>query len=160
MCIRDRFSIATQPGRNFGWPCREGMHTTSYVGMSPGPAHNDCNSVGTPSNPNNFTVPVSDWNHFTASQSSPSGVVGNAASGSVFYTGTSYPPIYQGSYLFSDYGQSWIRLAVPDASDNITQFQTFGTDMDNPVDMVADPISKDIYYVSISTGKVRRIPVS
>src|SRR5262249_47335086 len=125
--------------------------------MSPGPAHNDCSSVGTPTNPNNFTAPVSDWNHANGSQSSPAGVVGNAASGSVFYTGTSYPAIYQGSYLFAHYGQSWIRLAKVDASDNVTQFQNVGSSMDNPVDMVADPVSKDIFYVSITTGKVRRI---
>lgn len=152
----EEFSIATQPGRNFGWPCREGLHTTVYDGGS-NPSHNGCNSVGTPVNPSPFTPPVSDWHHSNPNNSQPSGVIGNAASGSVFYTGTGYPPAYQGNYLFSDYGQSWIRLAQVDANDNVVTFQTFGTNMDMPVDMVADPASKDIFYVSISTGQVRRI---
>src|SRR5262245_2618821 len=152
----EEFSIATLPGRNFGWPCREGLHITTYDGGS-SPAHNGCNSVGTPTNPSSFTPPVSDWHHSNGSQSSPAGIIGNAASGSVFYTGTTYPVAYQGNYLFSDYGQSWIRLAQVDANDNVTSFNTFGTNMDAPVDMVADPASKDIFYVSITAGQVRRI---
>jgi glucose/arabinose dehydrogenase len=152
----EEMSIATQPGRNFGWPCREGLHTTTYQGGS-NPAHNGCNSVGSPENPSPFTPPVSDWHHSNPNNSSPSGVIGNAASGSVFYSGTSYPTAYRGNYLFSDYGQSWIRLAQVDANDNVISFQTFGTNMEMPVDMVADPASKDIYYVSISMGQVRRI---
>jgi glucose/arabinose dehydrogenase len=152
----EELSIATQPGMNFGWPCREGLHTTAYVTAMP--AHSGCSSLGTPNNPATvFTPPVSDWNHFTSSQSNPAGVVGNAASGSVFYEGTRYPAAYQGRYMFADYGQSWIRLATVDANDNIITFTSFGDDMDNPVDLVSDPISKDIHYVSISTGQVRRI---
>ena len=144
-------------GRNFGWPCREGLHPTTYQGLSPGPAHNDCNSLGTPTNPATaFTPPVSDWNHSNGNASSPAGVIGNAAAGSVFYTGTSYPPAYRNNYLFADYGQSWIRLAQMDpASDNVITFSNVGSSMDSPVDMVADPITKDIYYVAIVTGKVR-----
>lgn len=152
----EELSIATLPGRNFGWPCREGLHPTTYDGGS-NPSHSGCNSVGTPTNPSPFTPPVSDWHHSNPANSQPSGVIGNAASGSVFYTGTTYPVAYRGNYLFADYGQSWIRLAQVDANDNVVTFQTFGTSMDMPVDLVADPASKDIFYVSISTGLVRRI---
>ncbi len=154
----EEFSIATKAGINFGWPCREGLHTTNYQGISPGPSHNDCNSLGTATNPATvFTPPVSDWNHSNGSASSPAGVTGNAAAGSVFYTGTSYPAAYQNNYLFADYGQSWIRLAQMDANDNVIAFQNVGSSMDSPVDMVANPITKDIYYVSITTGQVRHI---
>ena len=152
----EEFSIATQAGRNFGWPCREGLHTTTYTTQTP--AHNDCNSLNTPTNPaTSFTPPVSDWNHSNPSNSQPAGVIGNAASGSAFYTGTTYPVSYQGSYFFADYGQSWIRRATVDASDNVTQFYSFGTNMEAPVDLVPDPISKDLFYVSITAGQVRRI---
>ncbi|HET9326805.1 MAG TPA: PQQ-dependent sugar dehydrogenase [Candidatus Eisenbacteria bacterium] len=153
----EELSIATTPGLNFGWPCREGLHTTAYVGAPP-PAHSGCSSLGTPNNPATvFTPPVSDWHHFTASLSSPSGVTGNAASGSVFYEGTLYPAAYQGRYFFADFGQSWIRAATVDANDNIISYALFGDDVDDPVDLVSDPVSKDIHYISISTGQVRRI---
>lgn len=153
----EELSIATQPGMNFGWPCREGLHPTDYVTSAP-PAHSGCSSLGTPNNPaTTFTPPVSDWHHDNGSLSSPGGVTGNAAAGSVFYEGTRYPAPYQGSYFFADFGQSWIRRATVDANDNVIAFALFGDDMDNPVDLLSDPISKDIYYVSISTGQVRRI---
>jgi hypothetical protein len=142
---------------NFGWPCREGLHETDYVTSAP-PAHSGCSSLGTPNNPaTTFTPPVSDWHHDNGSLSSPGGVTGNAATGSVFYEGTRYPAAYQGSYFFADFGQSWIRRATVDANDNVITFSLFGDDVDNPVDLLSDPISKDIYYVSISTGQVRRI---
>ena len=37
----EELSIATLPGMNFGWPCREGLHTTDYVNSTP-PAHSGC----------------------------------------------------------------------------------------------------------------------
>jgi len=152
----EEFDVATQGGRNFGWPCYEGTHNNQdYINASP--AHHDCSTIGTSVNPSPHTPPLSDWNHENASQSSPAGISGNCAIGSVFYTGTSYPATYRGAYFYSDYGQNWMRAVHMNASDAVIDFIPFGTAMDSPVDVVPNPINDDLYYVSINTGQVRRI---
>jgi glucose/arabinose dehydrogenase len=151
----EEFDVATQGGRNFGWPCYEGTHNNQdYINASP--AHYDCSTIIT-GNPSLHTPPLSDWNHENASQSFPIAISGNCAIGSVFYNGTSYPSTYQGAYFYADYGQNWLRAARMSASDAVSQYMPFGTAMDSPVDVVPNPINDDLYYVSISTGEVRRI---
>jgi glucose/arabinose dehydrogenase len=152
----EEIDIATQGGRNFGWPCWEGKHSnTPYQQASP--AHNGCGSTGTATNPSAFTLPVADWNHFTANSSSPSGVKGNSSIGGAFYTGVNFPVTWRGRYFFGDYGYSWIRTATVDANDNVTAWADFAQEMDGPVDFAVGPWDGDLYYIAILTGEVRRI---
>jgi glucose/arabinose dehydrogenase len=152
----EELSIANQGGRNFGWPCYEGTHDAiGYPSATPN--HSGCSSIGQPDNPSPHTPPISDWNHRDPDASSPAGIMGQAASGSAFYTGTSYPAMYQGAYFYADYGASWIRVIQMDGSDNPIDFLPFGDNMDAPVDLVPNPLTGDLYYVAIATGEVRRI---
>src|SRR4029079_6897483 len=75
----------------------------------------------------------------------------------VFYTGSQYPAAYHGCYFYADYGQSWIRAATYDGTDKLVSQQGFATDANSPVDLETDPITGDVFYVSITTGEVRRI---
>jgi glucose/arabinose dehydrogenase/PKD repeat protein len=152
----EELSVASHGGRNFGWPCYEGLHDVpSY--QSATPAHHGCGTIGTPENPSAHTPPVADWNHWNEELSSPAGYEGNAASASSFYSATSYPHQYQGVYFFADYGEWWIRAVRMDALDNVVQFLPFGTGMEGPVDLITDPSTGDLVYIAITAGQVRRI---
>jgi glucose/arabinose dehydrogenase len=149
-------NVVRTPGANFGWPCYEGFGQNGDY-QDGNPAHNGCGSFGQPDNPASHAPPDAAWHHNTASQSVPPGVKGNAIVGGAFYTGTSYPAAYRGRFFFADYGQNWMRVATYDAGDNLVSISGFGTDMNQPVDIVTDPASGDLVYVSIGTGEVRRI---
>jgi glucose/arabinose dehydrogenase/PKD repeat protein len=148
--------IAPSGGKNFGWPCYEGMGTQpSYQVGSP--SHHDCSTIGTPENPVLHSPPFMTTHHSNASLSVPSGLIGNCAVGGVFYTGNRYPTQYRNQYFFADYGQSWIRVAQVSANDQFQQLLGFATSADAPVNLELEPGTGDIMYVSISTGEVRRI---
>ena len=151
----EEMSVATQGGRNFGWPCYEGTHVAQdYVNASP--AHHDCSTIGTSVNPSPHTPPFTDWNHQDPNLSSPAGISATRRPGCAS-TGASYPATYQGALFYQDYGQSWLRVIQMDASNLPIAYLPFGTSMDSPVDLISDPASGDLLYVSISTGEVRRI---
>jgi len=149
-------NVAPVGGRNFGWPCYEGVGPQSgYQGASP--AHNGCGSFGTPSNPSQPTAPLSQWHHGNGTLSVPPGITGNTSTGGVFYTATTYPGPYRNQYFYGDYGQNWIRVAVVDANDNLIEVLNFATAAEGPVDFATNPVTGDVYYVSINSGEVRRI---
>ena len=149
-------NIATGPGRNFGWPCWEGLHENhDYHHLTP--PHSGCATIGTPQNPSPYTPPVADWHHSNASLSSPPGVWGNASVGGVFYTGSNFPASYQGRYFFGDFGGKWIRVAEMDSADNVVSISGFATEMDGPVDFAVEPATGHLIYVAINVNLVRRI---
>ena len=154
----EEWDVVTQGGRNLGWPCYEGLSAPlDYWNATP--AHHGCNTIGA-GNPSPKSDPVSDWNHTNASQSHfPSGVLGNCALGSAFYTGTTYPSAYQGAYFYGDYGQNWIRTVQMNANDAqmSNTNASFATATESEVDLITSPVNADLYYVSITAGKVRRI---
>ncbi len=149
-------NVARTPGQNFGWPCYEGLGPNSQY-QAGTPAHNGCGSVGQTDNPTPFSAPAATWNHNNESQSVPPGLKGNAIVGGAFYNGTRYPAAYRGRYFFADYAQNWIQTATFDAADNLGAIQAFGSGMDSPVDLVAEPGTGDLCYVAIGAGEVRRI---
>jgi len=149
-------NVTTTGGRNFGWPCYEGFgQNTAYQAGTP--SHHGCSSMGTAENPGALTAPMIATHHGTASLSTPPGITGNAASGSAFYTGTSYPTQYRGQYFYADYGQNWIKVAQVNSNHQLQQVLGFATSADAPVCLRAHPGNGDIHYVSITTGEVRRI---
>ncbi|HYM79932.1 MAG TPA: PQQ-dependent sugar dehydrogenase [Candidatus Limnocylindria bacterium] len=151
----EEMNVAAQGGMNFGWPCYEG------VGPNQGyedaePAHHGCETIGTPSNPSEYTPPIAAWHHDDPNASTPPGFKGNTSVGGVFYTGTSYPVQYRGQYFFADYGQDWIKVAVLNESHELQQVMSFATSAGGPVDLAVHPIDGDVYYVSVY-GELRRI---
>ncbi|MCC6651809.1 MAG: PQQ-dependent sugar dehydrogenase, partial [Candidatus Eisenbacteria bacterium] len=163
LCIGDvgwdtyeELNVATAPGRNFGWPCREGMLAQPTYQLVQ-PTHNGCASVGTSTNPAGFTSPVSAWHHSTQNLSSPPNFVGHASVAGSFYSDTLYPTAYRDRYFFADYTQQWIKFATFDGNTGLLSIQDFGSDMDMPVCIVNHPTDGCLWYVSILTGQIRRI---
>jgi glucose/arabinose dehydrogenase len=152
----EEMNVSQNGGQNFGWPCYEGVSARGdYQSMTP--AHHGCGSIGTPGNPAQATPPLSHWSHGIPSLSNPPGITGNTSTGGVFYTSTTYPVPYRSQYFYGDYGQNWIRVAVVDQNDNLTQVLDFATAADGPVDFAAHPLTGDVYYVAINAQQVRRI---
>ncbi|MCU1326050.1 MAG: hypothetical protein JWN34_1420, partial [Bryobacterales bacterium] len=132
-------------GSNFGWPCYEG------ASQQPGYAVKAvCQSLygqGT----SVVTMPLFAYNHFGYSA---------ASTGGAFYTGSSYPARYQNRYFHADYAQSWIRfLQVNSADQLVSGPEDFLFNGDGPVSVQMGPDGY-LYYVSISTGELRRIVYS
>ena len=154
----EEVNVATAPGQNFGWPCREGPQAT--VGYSTLPQNQRwlCDSLGTSRNPaTSFKAPAIYYHHDNTALSTPPGYTGNTATGGMFYTGTGYPASYLGKYFAPDFGSNFIRLGAFDAAGAMQSFVTFGTGINGPVDIAPHPENGDIVYVSIYTNTVRRI---
>ena len=153
---QDEIDVLRTKGQNFGWPCFEGAGPNATY-QSQHPAHHDCASIGTPSNPATASAPALTFDHNNPAASVPPGSTGHCVIGGVFYTGTRYPAAYQNAYFFGDYSENWVRYAIFDANQQLVQLASFGTAMDGPVDFTTEPASGDVYYVALSAGQVRRI---
>jgi glucose/arabinose dehydrogenase/PKD repeat protein len=149
-------NIAITSGKNFGWPCYEGLGTQGgYQGASP--SNYGCSTIGTGINPGTLTSPTITYNHDDPALGTPPGFSGNCAMGGVFYTGAIYPAAYQSKYFMPDFGQSFIKLCTFNGSQALTALTDFALNADGPVCTKLEPQFKDIFYVAINFGKVRRI---
>ncbi len=152
----EEIDIATTGGANFGWPCREGFGVTpEYPAMMP--SSGGCATIGTPVNPGPLIDPIVAWSHSTAGQSVPPGLVGFNAIGGTFYSGASYPPAYRGALFFADHISGWIKALRVDGAYQLVNLFDFATQSGAPVDIVADPVSGDLYYVGFYSGQLYRI---
>ena len=123
-------------GENFGWPCFEGPDPmTLYQGAD---TRGIC--AGVVSAP-----PLVAWHH---SESGAVGFSGNCASGLCVYTGESYPEVYRGRLFFFDYERSWLRAAELDERLQVRDILTFGSRMKEPIELVAQPGTGDLVYIS------------
>jgi glucose/arabinose dehydrogenase len=125
-------------GANFGWPCFEGnIPQPDYQA-----AFQQCQDL----DPADVTFPIYTYYHD----------VGATVIGGPFYTATEYPAQYQGNLFFGDYVSNWIKRAVFDSNQNLVSVEDFASDADAPVSFTVGPDGW-IYYVSITTGELRRI---
>lgn len=127
-------------GANLGWPCYEGALIQSAY-SSYGPCQ-DLYAAG------NATAPIITWDHTTG---------GSAVTGGVFYTAVGYPEEYRGAYFYGDYARNFIRYAHMTADHEVASGPfSFDEAAGGPVDFEIGP-EGDLYYLSITTGEVRRI---
>jgi len=146
----EEVDVARAPGRDFGWPCYEGLGPQSaYQAFTP--PHDGCDAIGT------VTSPIITYHHSDPAVGTPPGFTGNAVIGGAFYTGSSWPAQYRGAFFFFDYVADWMRVATVDASDQLVSVSTFGSAFASPVDLVPDPATGDLVYVSLENAEVRRI---
>ena len=132
-------------GENFGWPCYE----TNALNK----AYANNNPFGECKDPSIFTKPLMAWNHTIPGTN---GFVGNCATGICVYQGSEYPQSYRGRVFWCDYGQNWIR-DVPLISDKPAQSELFASNMNGPIDLVADPSNGDFYFISITNNQVAHL---
>ncbi len=143
---------------NFGWPCLEGQtHLSGYRDLDM------CKALyGDGASPP--SDPYFAYEHglaVNANDTCGTGANGTAISGASFYTGTSYPSSYSKAFFFADQPRNcmYVMTAGSNGLPDPSTTRTFVDDSDNPspVDVKADPISGDIFYVNIALGTVNRI---
>lgn len=135
-------------GENFGWPCYEGPYEQdSYQSADP---QGFCAAMAS-----SHAAPLLAWHH---SDPTYAGYTGNCAAGIAFYTGGSYPPIYHDVLFYTDYTRGWLRMAHLDENLQVTGVSTFGTGLGLPVDLVTQPGTGDLVFVSVgATDSIYRI---
>lgn len=85
---------------------------------------------------------------------------GNASLAGAWYTGTTFPAMYENTYFHTDYAHGWIRNLVFDASDNLLQVRDFAIDRGFVLGMAVGPLDGALYYANLSfqgVFAVRRI---
>lgn len=133
-------------GENFGWPCFEGSEQELEYVQDPTAAPL-CAALTASS----VTFPAVSTAHDGN---------GNAASGVVLYEGTMYPDRFRGALFFTDFVAGWVRAAFLDATDQVTGIEELPYRFETPVDLVSDPATGDLVYVSLSSGTVERVRYS
>ena len=128
-------------GANFGWPCYEGQLAQSDYQQQ----FTQCQQLPAGA----VTPPL-----YTYSHSEGSTVIGGN-----FYNATQYPTQYRGNYFFADYSAGFIRRMTFDANGNLLGVFPFATDVVAPVSLELGPDGA-LYYISISSGEIRRIKFS
>ncbi|MEV6932012.1 LamG-like jellyroll fold domain-containing protein [Dactylosporangium sp. NPDC051485] len=126
------------PGANYGWPCYEGNNVQGSFQQ----LYTLCQNLPASA----VTAPYHTYNH----------TVGTAAIGGPFYTGGVYPAQFQNNYFFADYSGNFIKRVVFDANHNPIGVQPFATNVEAPVSLAVAPDGM-IYYLSFTTGQIRRI---
>ena len=92
-------------------------------------------------------MPYETYNHSTGA---------TAVIGGPFYNATAYPQQYRGNYFYADYTGNFIKRVVFDVAHNPVGIQTFATNVAAPVSLAVGP-EGFIYYLSFTTGDIRRI---
>jgi glucose/arabinose dehydrogenase len=141
---------------NFGWPCYEGS------GRQPGYDNanlNICESLYAHSNAT--VAPYFSYRHrnpVVQNESCPIGGSSVAGLAFQFYTGSVYPSEYDGALFFADYSRNciWAMQGGGNVLPSPSNIKVFLGGAAGPVELQMGP-GGDLYYVSISTGTIRRI---
>ncbi|MBA4854072.1 PA14 domain-containing protein [Emticicia sp. BO119] len=155
---KEELNILTNKGQNFGWP--------SYEGMEAQGAYNN-NTY----KPATYDRPKLDWRNGSNARGYINGVVsnvgssllsgssfgGNASTGGVWYTGSSFPAEYKNTYFHADYGGGWIRNISFDENLNPEKVKNFVPDGSGSIVFVGQqPFQDALLYVKYP-GEIRRI---
>lgn len=140
---------------NFGWPCVEG---TGGVG-----GYNGLDTCRTLYNEGSDVEPYFGYLHGDKQGSGDTCTLtnGDSVSGLAFYEGTNYPAAYRDALFVADNSRNCIYVMTKGSNGlpNTSTLTTFVDDSDNPypVQLITEPLSKDILFVNIAFGTVNRI---
>lgn len=81
---------------------------------------------------------------------------GNCSIGGVWYTGSDFPPMYNGTYFHADYGAQWIKNFVFDMNNRPVAVRDFLSSGGGIVFVTTHPITGALYYIQWGST-VRRI---
>jgi glucose/arabinose dehydrogenase len=141
-----------KPGANFGWPFYEGgldangnivsLQQPKYATLN---AAKDFYSSG-----KTVTAPVYTYKHF----SSNSIVLGD------FYTGNTFPSIYQGALFVGDFSQGTIDALTFDSQGKLTSVKRFASPADTPnlgvPTQITTGLDGNLYYANLTGGEIDR----
>ncbi|MEH1863116.1 MAG: PA14 domain-containing protein [Nostoc sp.] len=141
-----------KPGANFGWPFYEGgldangnivsLKQPVYASLDPAKAfYNSGSSV---------TEPLYTYKHF----GSNSILVGD------FYTGNTFPSIYQGALFIGDFSQGTIDALILDSQGKVVSVKQFASQTDRPNLGLPTQITTgpdgNLYYANLTGGEIDR----
>ncbi|MEH2109828.1 PA14 domain-containing protein [Nostoc sp.] len=141
-----------KPGANFGWPFYEGgLDANGNIVSQKQPSYGNLDaakafySSGTP-----VTAPVYTYKHF----GSNSIVMGD------FYTGNTFPSIYQGALFVGDFSQATIDALTFDSQGKLASVKRFASQADRPNLGVTAQITTgpdgNLYYANLTGGEIDR----
>jgi hypothetical protein len=150
----NRRTTPTGAVQNFGWPCYEGASPTAGYQSANLNLCNSLYSAGTAAGPY-YTYDHSST--VVPGESCPT-ANGSSVTGIAFYTGSSYPAIYNGAVVFGDHTRNciWAMPLGSNGQPDPTQLLTFVAGAANPVDIETGP-GGDIFYVDYDGGTIHRI---
>jgi glucose/arabinose dehydrogenase len=144
----------TNPVRNFGWPCFEG------VGVQPGYAGAGLSMCSTLYNqPGTAMAPYFTYNHQAKVVNESCPVGSSSVTGLAFdQPGGDYPAEYDGALFFSDQSRNciWVMERNGGTLPSPSSIKTFAAGASSPVDLQIGP-GGDLYYVDFAGGTIRRI---
>lgn len=83
---------------------------------------------------------------------------GNCAVAGVWYSGTSYPAIYQNTFFQGDLGGQWLRAIAIDYTDQVKRVESFANGFNNLACVALNPIDGTVFTVEVMAGTaVKRI---
>jgi len=132
---------AVARGGNHGWPCMEGpAPQAGYQALS------ECQALyaqGTGA----VVAPLVTYPHASGTAS---------ITGGAFYTGTAFPELYRGAYVFGDFARGLLHYVSIDGTDTMAgPIKGFGTGIDGVVDVQTD--AAGLLYLSVTAGELRRV---
>lgn len=133
--------VNTGRGVNFGWPYFEGGNRESIRrgGYSELPEAQAFYASGQPVTPAIYARAHADG--------AVAIIMGD------FYTGTSFPEIYQDTLFFSDFGDNTVRYLSFDDAGNVESVNTFATGISGIVQMSTGADS-NLYFANLLTGQI------
>ncbi len=167
----NRIADATQPVKNFGWPCYEGdwqdnNPQVDYANASPALCNALYATIGA-----TVTAPFFSYYHTTyegtcfptqyLSDYNAAPLTGSAITGLAFYAGGDYPASYTGGLFFGDYARGCLWFmgttnGIPDRT-KVQQFGQWNPDTDIGLVSLERGPGGDIFIVDIVGGTVRRL---
>ncbi|MEH2167747.1 MAG: PA14 domain-containing protein [Nostoc sp.] len=141
-----------KPGANFGWPFYEGgldangntisLKQPSYATLDAAKAFYNSGST--------VTEPLYTYKHF----GSNSILVGD------FYTGNTFPSIYQNALFIGDFSQGTIDALILDSQGKVTSVKRFASQTDRPNLGLPTQITTgpdgNLYYANLTGGEIDR----
>jgi len=146
------------PVPNFGWPCYEGdFENDPFTGLDM------CQSLYADTQAPAI-APYYVYNHNSQLGTRDTcKLVGSTVISAIAFTApnSNYPSTYQGALFFGDHSRSciWVMLKGANGLPKPSTVRTFIDDSaaPAPVDIEADPVSGDLFYVDLDAGSIRRI---
>lgn len=133
---------AIPAGTNAGWPCYEGNHVQEGYASFP-----TCTALYA-AGPAGKRVPLIEWSHDGG---------GGAAMAGAFYTGTAFPPSYQGALFYADYARGWVRSVPIDSNNQLAGASAQFAGSQSGLVQLGNGPDGALWYVAHASGELRRI---